>query len=182
MYIFKYVYSSNSRKNKHIFQFFRTMMKTSEQLIESIGGFGWYQLRIVLIVAISIYFNSTTLMVMTFSTAEPPWKCVENSTSCTLEGSFKPGNKDYNHRCSIPRSDWKFDSEGDFDSIVTEVWNGYCNRVRAIAVRFYSCKWSIFATTTKNVLPYAKLKNTFFYLLIILPISSNLIPKLDSTD
>jgi len=96
------------------------MVKTSEQLIESMG-FGRYQLRIVFLVGLIDYFCSASFMVMTFSTAEPPWKCVENSTSCPLKGSYKPGDKDYNHRCSIPRDAWTFDVKGDFDSIVTEV-------------------------------------------------------------
>jgi len=96
------------------------MVKTSEQLIESMG-FGRYQLRTVFLLGLSIYFCSNNLMVMTFSTAEPPWKCVENSTSCSLKSSYKPGDKDYIHRCGIPRDAWTFDVKGNFDSIVTEV-------------------------------------------------------------
>jgi len=96
------------------------MVETSEQLIESLG-FGPYQLRIVFLVGIIVYFCSASLMVMTFSTAEPPWKCAENSTLCSLKGSYKPGDKEYNYRCGIPRDAWTFDVKGDFDSIVTEV-------------------------------------------------------------
>lgn len=97
------------------------MARTSEEAIEKIGGFGWFQMRIILILGFSMVFTSMVLMVMTFSTAEPPWKCVSNSTACTLNGTFKPGEEYYDYRCNISRNDWKYAVDGDFDSIVTEV-------------------------------------------------------------
>jgi len=97
------------------------MSSSSEKVIESVGGFGWYQLRLCFILGYAITFCSAVLMVMTFSTAEPPWRCTANTTSCTMNGTFKVGHKHYDHRCNIPRSDWQFAAEGDFDSIVTEV-------------------------------------------------------------
>ena len=60
-------------------------------------------------------------MVMTFSTAEPPWRCADNSTACSLNGTYKVGDQDYEYRCQLDRSDWEFVVDGDFDSIVTEV-------------------------------------------------------------
>jgi len=97
------------------------MPSSSEQFIESTGGFGRYQLRLGFIIGFAIYFSSATFMVMTFSTAEPPWRCTVNSTTCTLNGTYKPGQDNYVYRCSIPRQDWEFVVEGGFNSIVTEV-------------------------------------------------------------
>ena len=97
------------------------MTLTSEQAIEKLGGFGWFQMKIILIISYPMIFANMVLMVMTFSTAEPPWRCTANSTSCTLNGTFKAGDTNYDHRCNIPRSDWEFVVQGDFDSIVTEV-------------------------------------------------------------
>ena len=97
------------------------MTLTSEQAIQKLGGFGWFQLRILLLPGYGSFFTTMTLMVMTFSSAEPPWRCTANSTSCTLNGTFKAGDTNYDHRCNIPRSDWEFAVDGHFDSIVTEV-------------------------------------------------------------
>jgi len=94
---------------------------TSEEVIEKIGGFGRFQLRIVLLLGCGMVFTNMVLMVMTFSTAEPPWKCSINSTACTMNGSFSPGKPHYDFRCNLSRKDWQFDVDGDFDSIVTEV-------------------------------------------------------------
>lgn len=52
-------------------------------------------------------------------TAEPPWKCVQNSTACVFDGEFSPGDDNYDHRCNISRKDWKF--VDDFTTVVTEV-------------------------------------------------------------
>ncbi|XP_031565339.1 organic cation/carnitine transporter 4-like isoform X2 [Actinia tenebrosa] len=101
-------------------------MTTTERVIKKVGSFGWYQLRVFAIISYAVFFTSFVLMVMTFSTAEPPWKCKANSTSCTLNGTFKAGDKDYEHRCQIPRKDWEFAVEGNFDSIVTE-WDLVCD-------------------------------------------------------
>jgi hypothetical protein len=94
---------------------------TTEGVIEKVGGFGWYQLRLLGIISYADIFCTFVLMVMTFSTAEPPWRCTTNSTSCTLNGTFEAGHQNYDYRCSIPRKDWEFDVDGHFDSIVTEV-------------------------------------------------------------
>jgi hypothetical protein len=96
--------------------------KTTEEILENIGSLGLYQLRVFAIITYAIFFCSSVLMVMTFSTAEPPWRCAANTTSCTLNGTYKAGDDDYGHRCSISRKDWEFVVDGDFDSIVTEVW------------------------------------------------------------
>ncbi|KAK3728558.1 hypothetical protein QZH41_011636 [Actinostola sp. cb2023] len=103
-------------------------MKTSitDEIIEKVGSFGRYQLRVLLILSYAMFFCAMTLMVMTFSTAEPPWKCVSNSSACALNGTFKVGDKNYDYRCDLARSEWKFDLDGTFDSIVTE-WDLVCD-------------------------------------------------------
>ena len=93
----------------------------TEKVLDSVGGFGWYQIRLLSMVGYLRVFCSMVLMVMTFSTAEPPWRCAYNSTACTLNGTYKPGDKDYDYRCKIHRNDWEFAVDDDFDSIVTEV-------------------------------------------------------------
>ncbi|KAK3748299.1 hypothetical protein QZH41_007334 [Actinostola sp. cb2023] len=103
-------------------------MKTSitDEIIEKVGSFGRYQLRVLLILSYAMFFCGMTLLVMTFSTAEPPWKCVSNSSACALNGTYKVGDKNYDYRCDLARSEWKFDLDGTFDSIVTE-WDLVCD-------------------------------------------------------
>lgn len=70
-------------------------------------------------------------MLPTFLCAEPPWRCKANSSACNLTGIFKPGDENYNYRCSIPRDDWEFDTN-KFTSTVAE-WDLVCN-VSALSV------------------------------------------------
>ena len=105
----------------HVFRIVEMTSSITDKFLEEVGSFGWYQCRVLFILSYPMLFCPMTLLVMTFSTAEPPWKCVSNSSSCTLNGTFKVGDKIYEHRCDIARSEWKFDVEGSFDSIVTEV-------------------------------------------------------------
>lgn len=97
------------------------MSYQTEQVIQKVGSFGRYQLRICGMIGYSMIISTLVLLVMTFSTAEPAWRCKTNSTSCQLNGTFKVGDKHYEHRCNIPRSDWEFDAGASFNSIVTEV-------------------------------------------------------------
>ncbi|KXJ22115.1 organic cation/carnitine transporter 4 [Exaiptasia diaphana] len=101
------------------------MAHNTEELINKIGSFGRYQVRLFLVASFMVFITTNVLMVMTFSTAEPPWRCTANATSCKLNGTFKPGDKNYEYRCDIPRSDWEFAVDGNFDSIVTE-WDLVC--------------------------------------------------------
>lgn len=92
-----------------------------EKVFESIGGFGKFQVKFYLLFGYVVVLVSAVLMVMTFSTAEPPWRCAANSSQCTLNGTFKIGDEHYDYRCKLPRKDWQFAVDGKFDSIVTEV-------------------------------------------------------------
>ena len=97
------------------------MVVQSEEAVEKIGSFGWFQLRVFLVVSYAVYFNSAVLMVMAFSVNDPPWRCKENSTACMLNGTYKIGDQHYGRRCDFPRKDWEFAVGEDFDSIVVEV-------------------------------------------------------------
>ncbi|XP_031560861.1 solute carrier family 22 member 7-like, partial [Actinia tenebrosa] len=124
----------------------------SEEAIEKIGSFGRLQIRILLIISYSILFSTCVLMVMTFITAEPPWRCAANSTSCTMNGTFKVGDNHYEKRCGIPRKDWEFAAEGDFDSIVTE-WDLVCKKasLASLANSLLFIVW-LFASLLSSVL------------------------------
>lgn len=96
------------------------MALTLDQFLQNIGSLGCYQAKLLAMLGYILVFNvAYPFLVVTFLIIEPPWKCVTNSTSCTLAGEFKPGDDNYDFRCNIPRSQWYF--SGERTSVITEV-------------------------------------------------------------
>lgn len=94
---------------------------TIDDVMEKIGSYSRYQHRLLLICGfMKIFGDGFQIMIPTFLSAEPPWRCKENSSACNLTGIFKPGDKNYTFRCSIPRDEWEFDTS-QFNSVVAEV-------------------------------------------------------------
>ena len=94
--------------------------QTTDQVLETIGSFGRYQ------IVLNIFFNlayafwwSVPVMGMVFIAGEPGWKC-KNKTTCPFNETINLGGDMYSFRCDIPRKDWEF--ADDFTSIVTEVF------------------------------------------------------------
>ena len=113
-----------------------TMALTTDQALDKVGSFGRFQLLLLLFGNALVWvWSGWPLLVMTFTAAEPPWKCVTNSSVCTFPGKIIPGDDDYEKRCSMPRGDWEFSD--DFTSVVTEVrGNCACVRVRVCVCVF----------------------------------------------
>lgn len=91
-----------------------------DDVLAQIGSLGFYQLRLITILSFVEWVNLTfQIMLSTFVAAEPPWKCVANSSACNLTGLMGPNHKRYSLRCDLNRSDWEFSA--DYTSVVTEV-------------------------------------------------------------
>ncbi|KAJ7392479.1 hypothetical protein OS493_012145 [Desmophyllum pertusum] len=101
------------------------MALTIDDVMEKIGSMNRYQYRLLLVCGVLQFFGSFQVMLPTFLSVEPPWQCKDNSSACNLTGTFKPGDKDYKFRCSIPRDDWEFDTS-ELNSVVTE-WDLVCD-------------------------------------------------------
>lgn len=94
---------------------------TVDDVMEKIGSYNRFQYRLLLICGfIKTWSDGLQMMLPTFLSVEPPWRCKANSSACNLTGTFKPGDENYSYRCSIPRDDWEFDTS-DFTSTVAEV-------------------------------------------------------------
>ena len=94
---------------------------TVDDVLEKIGSMERYQYRLVMMMGLMKMFGyAFQAMISTFLSAEPPWRCKGNSSTCNLTGNFKPGDDNYKFRCSIPREDWEFDTS-EFNSVVSEV-------------------------------------------------------------
>ena len=93
---------------------------TADEVLEKVGSFGWYQMRLlVLFNLLAALLFGWAVMVTGIITAEPSWKCEQNSSVCTFDKAFSPGDENYDHRCNISRSEWYF--VDDMTTIVTEV-------------------------------------------------------------
>lgn len=91
-----------------------------DDILPFIGELGKYQIGLVFLMALMILVAGFPVLIMFFAGQNPPWKCVSNSTVCSLNGTFKSGDRDYKARCKMPRSEWEFTKPREY-SIVTQV-------------------------------------------------------------
>lgn len=98
------------------------MGRTVDQILTQIGEMGRFQITRLAMFFFIMFPPTFHLLNMFFIGAEGPWKCVDNSTVCKLNGSFVAGDKHYNFRCGINRSEWEYaDYEGPKETIISEV-------------------------------------------------------------
>ena len=90
--------------------------------LRMVGGFGRFQWILDAIFCIILIPAAFQSLIMYFGALNPDWKCIDNSTICTLNGTFSSSNE---YRCNIPRSEWEFTQPKGY-SMVTE-FDIYCN-------------------------------------------------------
>lgn len=94
------------------------MELTTDELLESIGSFGRYQIMLNVFCNLAyMFWWGIPVMVMVFIASDPGWKC-KNNTTCPFTETIRLGDDNYSYRCDIPREDWEFGN--DFTSVVTE--------------------------------------------------------------
>ena len=96
------------------------VIENLDDVLPYVGELGKYQIILIGIMALAILVAGFPVLIMFFAGQNPPWQCQTNSTVCKLNGTFKSGEKNYEARCSMPRSEWKFTKPIDY-SIVTQV-------------------------------------------------------------
>ncbi|CAB3994346.1 organic cation transporter -like, partial [Paramuricea clavata] len=117
------------------------MASTIDDVFIKIGEFRqfqWYQFAIFGYTLLSV--SAFPVMVVTFITAEPDWKCVDgymNNTVCRFNKSITLTSDDYKERCKIPREAWTF--VDDFTSTVTE-YDLVCDDSILLSIA-QSCSW-----------------------------------------
>lgn len=97
----------------------------TDEILEEIGSFGFFQKRNSLLLGLIIFVLTFQTVSMVFIGGEPTWRCAQNSSVCTRNGTISPDDKYYNARCNMSTNDWEFTTE--FTSIVTE-WKLVCGK------------------------------------------------------
>lgn len=97
--------------------------KDVDEIFMIAGGFGRFQLLLLIVgIFMSISFSYQTV-VMYFAADDPPWQCVSNATSdfCQLHlnWSISQSSKQFVQRCHIPRNEWEYTTSFKY-SILTE--------------------------------------------------------------
>eukprot|EP00794_Sanderia_malayensis_P019002 gene19002-20914_t len=90
-----------------------------DEVLPYIGELGKYQIILISMLALMILTAGFPVLIMFFAAQNPPWTCVANSTRCNLTGSFTSKSPEYEQRCQMPRSEWKFTKPKSY-SIVTQ--------------------------------------------------------------
>ena len=102
------------------------MIESLDDILPYVGELGKYQIFMISIMALADLVSGFPVLIMFFAGDNPPWQCGTNSTICKLNGTFKSGEKNYEARCSMPRSEWKFTKPKEY-SIVTQVRSTWKN-------------------------------------------------------
>lgn len=111
-----------------------------DDVLQHIGQFGPYQIRILVLFLFTIFPITYQTLIMVFIAFEPPWMCAEGSASC-LDTNFTNVSSAqvfstatnpkslYERRCSLNRTDWKFADYDLYDgphlTIVNQVKNEF---------------------------------------------------------
>jgi len=101
------------------------VIESLDDALPYVGELGKYQVMLISILALILLVTGFPILIMVFAGHNPPWQCETNSTICKLNGTFKSGEKNYEARCLMPRSEWKFTKPIEY-SVVTQ-YDLYCD-------------------------------------------------------
>ena len=91
-----------------------------DEILPLIGEFGRFQIALDIFLCIIQFPGVMLIFLPYFSQHSPPWKCMQNSTVCNMNGTFGRGDNNYDKRCGMERNEWEYTEIKEY-SIVTEV-------------------------------------------------------------
>ena len=94
---------------------------TVDEALVKLGGFGLFQWLIYIGASLAEMAVTYQIYLLAFIAGEPKWVCKNGSSICNFSEPIGLNDDDYEARCDMPRSEWKF--ADDFTSVVTEVGN-----------------------------------------------------------
>ena len=83
---------------------------TIDEALIYLGGYRQFQWIVDAIFCFMAMPRVFQVLLMYFAALDPPWKCVENSTVCLLNGTLPSSNR---ARCGMSRSDWEYTQPKD---------------------------------------------------------------------
>ena len=91
-----------------------------DELLKFVGEFGKFQILFDIALCILLMPGMMLIFLPYFSQHNPPWKCIVNSSTCLLNGTFFLASKSYKARCQMPRTEWEYTEAKEY-SVVTQV-------------------------------------------------------------
>eukprot|EP00111_Clytia_hemisphaerica_P006838 TCONS_00019771-protein len=86
-----------------------------DDFLHLVGDYGKFQKTLNVIFGLMEIPYIFVIYILTFTAFEPEWRCAENSTVCSLNGTFTSEN---NFRCHIPRSEWEYLQPKEYSIVV----------------------------------------------------------------
>ena len=90
-------------------------MASSSEMLSIVGEYGNFQKMVNVMFCIMILPSGYQVLISYFAADDPPWKCIQNSSICKLNGTLQ--NSD-SRRCAMPRTQWEYTQPHDY-SVVT---------------------------------------------------------------
>jgi len=97
--------------------------RSIDEMMEIVGGYGKFQIIVTLMFGIMTFPPAFQCLISYFAFNQPRWRCKENSTSCTLNGTHLTTDKTH---CLYQRTEWESVEPRTY-SIVTQ-YDLFCER------------------------------------------------------
>lgn len=106
----------HSNNNKRVSSLQPLERLNVDGFLKMVGEFGRHQILLNIVFCLMFIPFTFHMLIMLFAAQPSDWRCVSNSTQCTLNGTFTSEN---DFRCHIPRSEWEYTQPHGI-SIVTD--------------------------------------------------------------
>jgi len=96
--------------------------RSIDEMLDLVGGYGKFQIVVTLMFGIMTFPPGFQCLISYFAFNSPSWRCVENSTTCLLNGTYLSSDKTH---CLYKRSEWEFVEPRSYSIVTT--FDLYCD-------------------------------------------------------
>jgi len=116
----------------------KLILQSIDEAVSYVGEYGRFQMTLNAVFCFMVLPPVLQIMMMYFAADSPDWKCAQNSTMCTRNGTFKKGDP---FRCGLDRGDWEFTEPKGY-SMVTQ-FDIYCEHewILELTVSIFFVGW-----------------------------------------
>ena len=83
--------------------------------LQVVGEYGKFQKILTVILGLMLFPFKFVIFILFFTSMEPEWRCVANSSRCLLNGTFTSQD---GLRCRMPKSEWEYVQPKEYSIIV----------------------------------------------------------------